>query len=814
MAEHDITQEDSNVITGGDKYLLYRLKKSLLKADKVDIIVSFLMESGVKLILDDIKCAADKGVRIRILTGDYLGITEPGALYLIKNELKGKVDIRMFNDKKRSFHPKAYIFHNEKESEIYIGSSNVSKSALTLGIEWNYRLERKIDKDNFDIFCDSFNDLFYNHSIILDDDVLKEYANNWKRPSVYKDIEKYNIYVDETSQYMPRGAQIEALYALKSTREEGADKALIYAATGVGKTYLAAFDSVNYEKVLFVAHREEILKQAANSFINVRSYCNYGFFTGKIKDIDKDIVFASVSSLGKTSFLKENYFPADYFDYIIVDEFHHAVANQYKRILEYFKPKFMLGLTATPERMDGRSIYALCDYNVPYQISLKDAINKGYLVPFRYYGIYDETVDYNSIHRINGKYIESELEEKLLIQKRYDLIYKHYKKYKTKRALGFCSTRQHAESMAKEFSTRGIPSVAVYSNSEGEFSVDRQIAVDKLSEGSINIIFSVDMFNEGLDICSVDMVMFLRPTESPIVFLQQLGRGLRTDRNKEFLTVLDFIGNYEKAGNAPFLLSGIPYSKEAALTGFMQDFEFPEGCIVDFDLRLIDLFREMAKRDITVKDRILCEYNRIKNLLDNKVPSRNDLFNNMDGDIFDLCLNYPKLNPFKDYLAFLNDLGDLTDEEKIFSCIGREFLNTLENTSMTKSYKMPILLAFYNDGNIKTDLTEDDIYRSCVKFYSTGANKVDLEKDKSSRGYIAWSKDKYIKEAKKNPVHFLIKSGNGFFIEKQGFVISLCDQLKDIINNSSFISHMKDIIDYRTVNYYRNKYYKNNKGSP
>ena len=224
--------------------------------------------------------------------------------------------------------------------------------------------------------------MFYNHSIVIDDEVLKQYSKEWKKPALQKDLDRYdNVSKDSRDTeaqmlFQPRGAQIEALYALKNSRREGADKGLVYAATGVGKTYLAAFDSAGFEKVLFVAHREEILRQAAKSFQNVRHSQDYGFFTGKEKTVGKSVIFASVATLGRQAYLHDRYFAEDYFDYIVIDEFHHAVTEQYKRIMAYFKPKFLLGLTATPERMDGRSIYELCDYNVPYQISLQDAVNK------------------------------------------------------------------------------------------------------------------------------------------------------------------------------------------------------------------------------------------------------------------------------------------------------------------------------------------------------------------------------------------------------------------------------------------------------
>lgn len=482
--------ESTDVMTGDknqSRFLYYQLKMSMSEAKGIDIIVSFLMESGIRMILNDIRNALDRGASVRILTGNYLGITQPSALYLIKKEFGNRIDLRFYNDKERSFHPKAYIFHYENSSEIYIGSSNISKSALTSGIEWNYRFSSMADSKSYQLFYDTFEDLFFHHSVVIDDEELRRYSKNWHKPAISKDLAKYENLEENTGTkvkalFQPKGAQIEALCALEDSRAEGATKGLVQAATGVGKTYLAAFDSAKFNKVLFVAHREEILKQAAVSFKNVRNSDDYGFFYGKQKDVDKSVIFASVATLGREEYLKKAYFPEDYFDYIVIDEFHHAVNEQYRRIVNYFKPKFMLGLTATPERMDGKNIYEICDYNVPYEISLKEAINKGLLVPFHYYGVYDET-DYSGLHLVKGRYDEKELTEIYRNNgRRYELIYKHFMKYRSKRALGFCCSRQHAEEMAKEFCNRGIASVAVYSNADGEFSEDREKAIQMLKK--------------------------------------------------------------------------------------------------------------------------------------------------------------------------------------------------------------------------------------------------------------------------------------------------------------------------------------------
>lgn len=808
-----ILAEPIDVMTGGttqSRFLYYQLKMSIKKAGKIDIIVSFLMESGVRMILKDLKDALGRGAKIRILTGNYLGITQPSALYLLKKELGNRIDLRFFNDKSRSFHPKSYIFHYGKISEIYIGSSNVSKSALTSGIEWNYRFNSMADEKNFRLFFHTFEDLFYHHSIVVDDEELKRYSKNWHRPAVSKDLDRYDdgevSHEKIEMMFQPRGAQIEALYALEESRAEGAAKGLVHAATGVGKTYLAAFDSAKYEKVLFVAHREEILKQAALSFRNVRGSEDYGFFYGKQKDTGKSVIFASVETLGREDYLNEEYFAEDYFDYLVIDEFHHAVTGQYRRIVDYFKPQFMLGLTATPERMDGKNIYELCDYNVPYEISLKDAINKGILVPFHYYGIYDET-DYSGLHLVKGRYDGHELTE--IYQnnhKRYDLIYKYYKKYHSNRALGFCCSRQHAEEMAKEFCKRKVPAAAVYSNADGEFAEDRDIAVERLKNQEIKVIFSVDMFNEGLDIASLDMVMFLRPTDSPVIFLQQLGRGLRTYKGKEYLNVLDFIGNYEKAGKTPFLLAGeTSWDGKGAIGS--HDMEYPDDCIVDFDMCLIDLFQELEKKQLSARERIITEYYHVKERLDEKVPTRMEFFSYMDDGIYQYCIKHAKENPFRRYLDFLHGLGELSEEEEVlYGGIGREFLSLIETTDMQKVYKMPVLYSFYNHGKLRLEVTDGEVLESWKEFFDTGNNWKDFSDGISLEEYRQMTDKQHLNKAKTMPIKFLKASGKNFFVGKEGYAIAIREDLREWVGNEALKSHMKDILEYRTMEYYRRRY--------
>ena len=834
-----------NCITGHNDHLYKHIQQSIHTATSIDIIVSFLMESGVKLIQKDLEEIKDKNIPIRILTGNYLNITQPSALYLLKDILGDKVDLRFYNDTKRSFHAKAYIFEKDNEGEIFIGSSNLSRSAWTSGIEWNYRIDKKINSEDFKYFKTMFEDLFLNHSIIVNDEELERYSKTWKRPKIYSNINnkredinyvyEENINSNITSMFEPRGAQIEALYELKKTRLDGNDKALVVAATGIGKTYLAAFDSREFNRVLFVAHREEILKQAYESFANVRidkwisviadeeklvadkeelleykvndktaqeyEY-NMGFFMNSTKDTKKDIIFASVQSLGKEKYLNERYFDKDYFDYIVVDEFHHAVSKNYQNIINYFNPKFMLGLTATPDRLDNKDVFSICDYNTVYEATLKTAIDKGWLVPFRYYGIYDESVNYDKVEYKNGKYNEKELEKALSINNRAELILKHYKKYKSTRALGFCTSKSHAEFMAKYFNENGVPSCAVYSSSEGEYNEERSIALKKLRDEDINVIFSVDMFNEGLDIKSIDMVMFLRPTESPTVFLQQLGRGLRKDKNKKYLNVLDFIGNFKKANLVPYLLKGESKIRESNITTIPSEEDYPEDCFIDFDFRLIDIFEKINKANQKIEDKIIEEYYRIKEYLGH-TPLRTEMFTYMDEDLYNNIKKKSKLNIFRDYISFLVKINE--SEDTLKDTLGHEFIKFIETTSMSKTYKLPVLLAFYNNGNMKLKINDEDLYKSFKEFYSNGSNGVDMLKDKSTFKFKTWDKKEYVKLARKNPVHFLCKSSSEFFY-LDGDYICLNKELEKFFNNEEFINSVKDAIDFRTKEYYKNRF--------
>lgn len=470
-----------------------------------------------------------------------------------------KVDLRFYNVPNKSFHPKAYIFEYVDKGEIFVGSSNISRSALMNGIEWNYRICNNTSPEDYTYFKQSFEDLFLNKSIIVDDNEMRKYSKNWKRPKLFEDLEKLEDGNPESekSQYIsleeaqheividsedsdeckiieyprPIGPQIEALYELKKSRLEGWDKGIVVAATGVGKTFLAAFDSEGFERVLFIAHREEILIQAEGTFKCVRPDSSRGFFSGDRKDRNCDILFATVQTLGRKEYLKAEYFLRDKFDYIVIDEFHHAVVDSYKNIIEYFR-------------------------------------------------------------------IKEDLRER---------------------------------------------------------------------------------------------------------------------------------------------------------------------------------------------------------------PLRLSMYTYLDETIYNAIRSKKELNIFEDFILFLNKIDEAEDDEKaLIGTVAHEFLKEMESTKMSKLYKMPLLLAFYNNGNIRLEINEDDTYESFKEFYSNGSNSIDLLRDKNTRNYKDWGKREYVNLASRNPMHFFMHSSSKFFYEADN-KFYLSPVLEKFISNPAFVRHFKDIIDYKTRRFYKER---------
>lgn len=775
----------SRVYTGRNNKMLADLVQDLRTATEIRIIVSFIMESGVKILRNALLEAREKGADIRILTGTYLGVTEPSALYLLKEILGDEKKIHIFNGSV-SFHPKGYYIAKDKKRKIYIGSSNMSGMGLVHGIEWNYVVEEHVDSVSINQFEDAFQHLFDRESVPASDEFMQEYSRTWRRslPHSKRDSELPK----EQRSFEPTGIQIEALYELNKARLEGIDKGLVVAATGSGKTYISAFDVLQYgaRRLLFIAHREEILLQALESFKSIFPDKTMAIFNGNNKENQVDFLFASVQTLAKKAYLQESMFTPNDFDYIVVDEFHHAAAQGYRRILDYFKPKFLLGLTATPYRMDNQDILSLCDNHIIYDLNLMSAINRGIVCPFRYYAVYD-VVDYSGVTISGGKYDVDELEKIYQIHTRNQEIYRKYSDFAGQRTLGFCVSIGHAENMAKFFRENGVSAEAIHSKTNG----NRSEAIQKLVRGELRVLFVVDIFNEGVDIPEVDTVMFLRPTESYVVYLQQLGRGLRKHKGKDKLTVIDFIGNYKRAHYKPLLLAGKNpmYTKQFSV--IPDRLVYPQDCQVQFDLRLIDLFKELRKKD-PIAQQMADEFERLR-ALNGERPTRQQLFLGSDIDHREFLR--------QGYLDFIAQQKDISAEESSWKdTIIEDFLRRMEKTAMSKSYKLPILELLLNG---KGFVSYEKLGEGMKKFYTEKElRQRDLERDKSNQGWQTWDSEDFLRLALKMPVHFLTKSEREFIwknddLQSIGFSQEIID-----VWSPALEEHLRDILSLRELEYF------------
>ena len=588
------------------------LKQELLNCKKFYFIVSFIRYSGIQLLISTLDKLEKQGIQGEIITSVYLNITDSKALQKLLSYKNIKVKI--YNNSSESFHTKAYLFEKEKYHSVVIGSSNISQSALYSAEEWNVKLT---DSSFFNIYGKSLNQFeklwHSNEAIELTQDFIDEYEKYKKSVNVQNTFDYRKTKIEQENEFVPNSMQKRVLQKLKETRINGNKKGLVISATGTGKTYLAAMDikqffeiNSNTEnklfeindkksktsniKFLFIAHREELLENAINVFSKILKIDKneFGRIYGGLKEIDKSIIFASIQSLRNCY----NEFKPSFFDYVIVDEFHHSMSDSYLKTLSYFNPKFLLGLTATPKRMDGKDILSLCDYNVVDEIGIKEALEEDLIVPFHYFGVNDYTINYDNIPYKNGKYNEKILLENLLLNTRTDYIVEKINKFgfdgDELSAVAFCQNIDHAFFMKEEFSKKGYKSAVITANTS---SNERSEILEKFKNKKIEILCVVDILNEGIDIPTINLLLFLRPTMSSTIFIQQIGRGLRKAKNKDFVTIIDFIGNHKKdyllinyfsseVGNKDTLFT----KKEKIINEIKNQFSnIPKSCYVELD---------------------------------------------------------------------------------------------------------------------------------------------------------------------------------------------------------------------------------------
>lgn len=610
----------SSLFTGShhEPGLDIELRREIASSDRIEMLVSFIKWSGVRLLLDNLREFTNRGGILRIITTTYIGATDPKAV----DELSKlpNTEIRVSYDSAHTrLHAKAYLFHRDTGfTTAYVGSSNISHPALTSGLEWNMKITLQDQptviakmQATFDSYWESQDYEPYDSSRY---DRLSKAIDEERHP---KSIAAE--YVSHFLDVRPFPYQQDILDKLRAEREVfGRYRNLIVAATGTGKTVISALDYRNWcleknagipVRLLFVAHREEILSQSLSCFRTVMKDADFGnLLVGGFKPSSLDHLFVSIQSLNSTSLTE--ILPSDYYDYIVVDEFHHAAAKSYQQMLDYFRPQVLLGLTATPERHDGNDILSWFDNRIAAEIRLPEAIDRKLLCPFHYFGISDDT-NLSQVRWLRGGYDKTELENVFVFsretaKRRANAVISATIRYVTDindmRALGFCVSKEHARFMAERFTSAGIPCVALTSDSDAK---TRRNAQRLLITGEIKAIFTVDLYNEGVDIPEVNTVLFLRPTESLTVFLQQLGRGLRLspETGKDCLTVLDFIGQANKLYRFEEKFAVLlPDTSGSVKRAIENEFAFlPKGCYIHLEKKAQEYVLENIRKSLGMK---------------------------------------------------------------------------------------------------------------------------------------------------------------------------------------------------------------------
>lgn len=656
-----------------------QIKHELLTCENYTFAVAFITDSMVSNLKPIFKDLSRRGIKGRILTSTYLYFNQPAVF----QELLKIPNIEVKIAEVDGFHQKGYIFQHQGYQTIIIGSANLTTNALMRNYEWSLRINSLDSGDIVDQVRSNVELEWKNASNLTNEWITSysfTYKKNYKQSLQYQELDSEN----DTRIIKPNQMQKDALEQLRLLREKGKQRGLIISATGTGKTYLGAFDvkSTNPKKMLFLAHREQILEKSKESFSRIigGKKTDYGLYTGNSRNKNAKYVFATVQTLSKSNHL--SLFDRDEFDYILIDEVHHAGAETYQKIMNYFQPKFYLGMTATPDRNDDFNVFKLFNYNVAYEIRLPQALEEDMLCPFHYVGISDYTFKDNRVNEAIDSYNnekgnhknEQKIVEQLSSQERVKYILDQTKYYgysgDVLHGLIFCSGVAESVSLAKELTRQGSPSKALSGN---DSEVKRRSVVKDLEKGIIKYIVTVDIFNEGIDIPCINQVVFLRNTNSNIVYIQQLGRGLRKSKGKEYVEILDFIGNYKNNYIIPVALTDdSSYSKDNARATTSMEPTIGVSTIYFEQIAKEKIFDSIRQAKFDSMRNLRTVYNEMKKRV-GRIPLLQDFikFNSIDPVILS--------NKEKNYANFLIKMGEqinISDyENKILSFLDVELLN-------------------------------------------------------------------------------------------------------------------------------------------
>ncbi|MDQ0300619.1 superfamily II DNA or RNA helicase/HKD family nuclease [Salibacterium salarium] len=635
--------------------------------------VAFITESGLASLKSHLFDLREKGIHGRILTSTFLNFNQPKVfreLLKLKN-----VEVRLTNVE--GFHSKGYIFEKDTHYSLIVGSSNLTSHAMKVNYEWNVKLTSYENGEIIYHFKNQFDDV-WKDAICLTSEWVLEYEKKYNELVEQKPVNQIADFpsdyvknpVEESMQIEPNKMQEAALRDIEAVREDGKEKGLIISATGTGKTYLSVFDVRRFapKRMLFIVHREQILQKAINDFQRVLGGADkdFGILSGSNKDKGAKYLFATIQTISKEKNLQE--FDPTEFDYIVIDEVHKAGANSYHKVIEYFTPTFMLGMTATPERTDDFNIYELFDYNIAYEIRLQEALEEDMLCPFHYFGVTD--------FEYNGSIVDDATElANLVTEERVNhLLNKiHYYGYSGERVRGliFCSRKEEAHHLSKVMNEKNFNTVALTGDDSQELRLQR---INELENGKLDYILTVDIFNEGVDIPSINQVVMLRQTQSSIIFIQQLGRGLRKNETKDYVTVIDFIGNYKNNYLIPVALSGDKSQNKDNIRRRMKDTSYIKGVsTIHFEeIAKKQIFKSIDTTNLTTMKILKDAYKNLKNRL-GRVPYLYDFIQNHSIDPVVLVGKsnyYQFLKKMKQQTCEINEY-----ENNILTMLSQEVLN-------------------------------------------------------------------------------------------------------------------------------------------
>ena len=751
-----------------------KLKHNIDLCKEFSFSVSFIKKPGLRLLAPDLEAALSRGAKGRLITSTYQNFTDVDSLLYfldLSTKFPGQFECHLdkecfhdINGNATGFHSKGYLFSFEDYNELIVGSSNITVYALLKNVEWDVSVIDRENEFTFEAASKEYDNL-WSQTIPLSRDLIEEYKTH-----LFYAIERWDMDLIGNVESKPNYMQRRAIKELNRIRGMGATRALVVAAAGSGKTYLAAFDARNFNpsRLLYIAQESSILMKAYETFRRVFGKDrSYGLYNQDYKEIDADFVFSTNKTMADSIEL----FDPRTFSYCIIDECHHAAATTYRKIIDYFQSEFLLGITATPERMDGDDVFGLFDQNVPYELRLRDAIVNRLVVPFHYYGIRDELIEYGVKETKGFRFAE-----KFAAPEHCEFISKMIEKYRPQgkklKALAFCRDVSHAIRMSRAmkyyYDTRYLT---------GRNGVSERVSAYKDlqdEKASLEILFTVDILNEGVDIPGVNMVLFLRPTDSQTIFIQQLGRGLRICEGKEYVTVLDFIGNdYKRSVQIAFALGGLSenFVIEKKLIASLVADDFRSLSLEEYgvEIHLDDLSKKemlsyIDEVNFNTKEYLQQDYHNFKKYINSvSYPQHVDYLNNdYAPDLIRFMQASISNRKNASYYGFLQAIGEL--DLPAFDERQEGFVKYVsEMLPIVRPYEFKIIQSILRTaGSVKVEIIRNELQDELVPFHD---------------------------DAFRHAIYYMCRSG--YLEEQEGSIM-----LKDVTLNSELKEYLKDLLDY------------------